>query len=168
MKRDDATKARFEALIEQHRGILHKIVRAYAYRAVDQQDLTQEIIVQLWLAFPKYEPARKFSTWMYRIALNTAIALKRSRQRRPEEPCLASLSERDQASNNPVQLDASLVIQGILAQLDDFDKALLLLYFEEHTAIEMSEILGISAPNVAVRISRLKQRIRQINTEETH
>src|SRR6516164_9729236 len=86
MKTSEAAKAQFECLLEQHAGILRKVAFGYARNETDRRDLTQEILLQLWKAYPRYSPERPFSTWMYRIALNVAISGLRKQSRPGRAP----------------------------------------------------------------------------------
>jgi RNA polymerase sigma-70 factor (ECF subfamily) len=160
----DSPQDRFLGLLERHRKILFKVAHTWCRHAEDWRDLVQEITAELWRAFPRYDEERPFSTWMYRIALNVAISFARRAGRRRMQP----LSENDCPT---VSSDASVTGQEhddhvaallrFIDQLDDLNRALLLLYLEEHSYREIAEVLGISETNVATKISRLKQRIRK-------
>ena len=160
----DTTQARFQELLERHQKILFKVASTYCRNLEDRRDLEQEIAVQLWRAFPRYDPGRSFSTWMYRIALNVAISSARRAGRRE----MQSLS-RDGDVAEPVDLPAELhdrdervaALRGFIDRLDGLNRALLLLYLEEHSYREIADVLGITETNVATKISRLKQRIRK-------
>lgn len=158
-----ARRDAFVALLEAHVRIVHKVAHAYCWSADDRADLTQEILAQLWAAFPRYDPARPFSTWMYRVALNVAISWLRGdgRRRRRHEPL-------DPARHDPVAPpprdeadDRVRALYAVIDSLAPLDRALLLLYLEDHTAREIGAILGLGDSNVATRISRLKQRLKR-------
>ena len=153
----------FAALLQRHRGILSKVAGTYAWQADDRDDLMQEIAAQLWRAWPGYDPARPFSTWMYRIALNVAISHVRSRTRgvQPEswhEDHHELADPRAHDHEGRQQVDQ--LYRFIQAQ-PPLDRALLLLYLEDHSYREMADVLGLSETNVATKIGRLKQRLRQ-------
>ena len=155
--------ATFAGLLQRHRGIVFKVASTYARGAEDREDLAQEIAAQLWRAWPRYDPARSFSTWMYRVALNVGISHLRGdgRHRRHVVPLDDSLHEA--ADDNPTdhERDQQLrILHGFIATLEPLNRALLLLYLEDRGTREMAEVLGISESNVTTRISRLKQRIR--------
>ena len=153
----------FEGLLREHQRIVFKVVSVYARHPEDRRDLTQEICVQLWRSFPSFDEGRaRFSTWMYRVALNVAISQMR-RQPRPDE--FETLDQQ--------QLDAMGGAEGIVEpdervealhrfidQLDPLNRALILLYLEDRSYGEIAEILGISETNVATKISRIKQKLR--------
>ncbi len=163
----DSPQTRFAALLEQHRGIVFKVATTYCRHLDDRQDLVQEIAAQLWRAFPGYDPARSFSTWMYRIALNVAISHVRSiGGRAPVVP----LDEHQDThpgfaiDDGSAQHEADQQVRALYAVIDrqsPMDRALLMLWLEDRSQREIAEIIGISESNVATKLNRLKQRIRQ-------
>ncbi len=153
----------FAALIDQHRRIIFKVANTYAFQAQDRDDLAQEIATQLWRAFPGYDPQRTFSTWMYRIALNVAISHVRTSVRHGRHAVPLEAEVHDLADENSPDHEADQQLRALhrfIAQLDKLNRALLLLYLEDQSYREIAEILGISETNVATKLSRLKQRIR--------
>ncbi len=154
---------RFEMLILSHQGIVYRVVRTYCRLEEDQQDLIQEIKLQLWRAFPKYDSSKVFSTWMYRIALNTAISWTRKSSRRVQH--VATLDEAEHEATQPIQSDELQVLYTLIDSLDAINRALLLLYLEELSLNEIGEVLGISPGNAAVKLTRLKQQLRQLANE---
>jgi RNA polymerase sigma-70 factor (ECF subfamily) len=153
---------RFEALLSSHAGVLFKVVRMFARYPEDQQDLAQEIRLQLWRAFGKYEESRSFSTWMYRVALNTAI----SWGRRSNPLIREAVALEDVHSAAPRPSEEVQVMYQLIDGLDPMNRALLLLYLEELSHAEIGEVLGITAANVATKISRLRQRLKEQATEQ--
>lgn len=164
--------AEFETLVEDHRGLLYKVVNTYCFHPEDQRDLMQEIVAQLWRGFPRFDRQRQFSTWMYRIALNVAISYVRSHVRRTRHSVALDESVHDVADEStgpPEREEQVRLLQRFITTLDPFNHALLLLYLEGCTAREIAEVLGISESNVTTRISRLKRRIRAyLDPEGTH
>ena len=163
MTGDDRQQA-FAALLQRHAGIVFKVANTYARLPDDRADLAQEIAAQLWRAWPKYDPTRSASTWMYRVALNVAISHVREqslRQRHDAVPLdddlhdMADTSATDHENENHLRL-----LQAFIARQPPLDRALLLLYLEERPQREIAEILGITESNVSTKIGRLKQRIR--------
>ena len=153
----------FRDLLERHRGIVFKVANTYGHQADDRADLVQEIAAQLWRAFPGYDPRRTFSTWMYRIALNVAISHVRSESRRQRHavPLDDELHDFADEHGNDHEADQRVrALHRFIAKLEPLDRALLLLYLEDHGARDIADILGISETNVSTKISRLKQRIR--------
>lgn len=154
--------ARFETLLERHRGIVFKVAGTYCRNAADRDDLAQDIAAQLWRAFPDYDEARPFSTWAYRIALNVAISFRRRDARRGSaEPLDETLHEVADPNTPEHGDDAVRVLQRFMAELDPLHRALLLLYLDEKSQREIADILGISETNVSTKINRLKQRLRE-------
>ena len=152
----------FDALLQRHRGIVLKIAGSYARSAEDRADLAQEIAMQLWRAWPSYDPARSFSTWMYRIALNTAISHLRAQAPASRDVPLDGHADALVAEGafDPVTLERLGLLRRFMATLGPLDRALLLLYLEERSGREMAEVLGIGQSNVSTRINRIRQRLR--------
>lgn len=152
----------FVSLLEANQGILYKVARAYAREEEEIKDLIQEITVQVWQAFPRYKPEFKFSTWLYRIALNVAISNLRKESKRKEihqgfdEKIVSKIPEEERNSDQSLKL-----LYQVIGTLNSIDRALILLYFEEKTYLEIAEIIGISETNVATKLSRLKKTIKE-------
>ncbi|TXH65616.1 MAG: sigma-70 family RNA polymerase sigma factor [Thermomonas sp.] len=154
----------FGALLQRHRGIVFKVAGSYTRQAEDRDDLAQEIAARLWHAYPKYDPARSFSTWMYRVALNVAISHLRERSTRQQHdavPLDDGMLEVADSTGFDHERDQHLrLLQDFIQRQPPLDRALLLLYLEERPQREIAEILGIGESNVSTKIGRLKQRIR--------
>ena len=153
----------FAELLQRHRAIVFKVAGSWSRHPEDRADLVQEIAAQLWRAWPAYDPARPFTTWMYRIALNVAIAAGRSAGRRPNADAALDEALHEVADPNaadPAVAQQLRLLQAFIARQAPLDRALLLLYLEERSQREIGEILGLSETNVSTRIGRLKRRIR--------
>ncbi|HEX6039199.1 sigma-70 family RNA polymerase sigma factor [Longimicrobium sp.] len=164
---DSATQDRFVVLVDEHRKILYKVASAYCREPADRADLEQEIVAQLWRSFSRYDARYRFSTWMYRIALNVAISYVRgeSRRRRTLVPAEESILQvaADDAGHEP---DERLpMLRAFIQQLGELDRALIILYLDDHRYDAIAEIVGISESNVGTRISRIKQRLRRELTQ---
>ena len=148
----------FLVLIKEHQGIIHKICRLYRESKEDREDLFQEILFQLWKSVSTFDNRSKFSTWMYRVALSTAIAVYRKNtlpiSYRPELPERAEQQE-DKGEQHELLLQA-------IKKLNDADKALILLYLEDMSYKEIAEITGITENNVGVRLKRIRDKIQQL------
>lgn len=154
----------FEARIEEHRGIVFKIAASYCPDGGEREDLVQEICLQLWRSYPRYDPRRRFSTWMYRVALNTAISFARTRRVRERRVVPLEDSEAAETAETPRRQDRDERIAQLnrfLYGLAGLDRALVVLYLEERSYREISEVLGISETNVGTKLGRLKQRMRR-------
>jgi RNA polymerase sigma-70 factor (ECF subfamily) len=158
----EAPQERFMTLLERHQKIVFKVASLYAGNAEDRRDLVQEITIQLWRSFSGYDERRTFSTWMYRVSLNVAISFGRKAGLRAKYSAALDEETRDPIDHTSVfeRDDRIRVLRGIIAGLDPMNRALLLLYLEEHSYREIGEVLGLSETNVATKISRLKMRIR--------
>jgi RNA polymerase sigma factor (sigma-70 family) len=154
-------EARFESLLSQHKGILYKIARSYAYCQEDQHDLIQDITLQLWRSFDSYDPAFKLSTWVYRVAMNTAISFLRSdslRKKYHVRTDVMLLDEPEESGNEELMLE----IQRMLQRLNKIDRAMFIMHLDGLDYAGISDVLNISASNVGTRLSRIKQ---QLNKE---
>jgi RNA polymerase sigma-70 factor (ECF subfamily) len=155
---------RFQALLAQHEKIVFKVAGMYFRHPEDRRDLAQEIAIQAWRSFGGYDPARSFSTWLYRIALNVAISNARSaglrdRHAVPFDEDAHDIA--DERSNEHAEADERVrELHRFIDALGALDRALMLLYLEDRGYREIAEVLGISETNVATKINRLKQRIR--------
>ena len=155
-------QADFVQLISANKGIIIKICNSYCVNANDREDLAQEIIFCLWKGSKKYDPDYKFSTWMYKVALNVAISFYRySKKRANTIPFSDKHLEIEDPSLDPSASEAnSSLLQKHIYALKDLDKALIILYFEEKSYKEIAEIMGISETNVATKVSRIKERLK--------
>jgi RNA polymerase sigma-70 factor (ECF subfamily) len=150
-------------LIEDNRRIIYKICHVYCKNKQDQEDLQQEIVYQLWRSYPNYDPKYKFTTWMYRVALNIAISFYRKTKTGSD---IVSLEEEHtEVAEEQTDVAAKETTINSLYQfingLKELDKALMLLYLEEKSYAEIADILGISETNVATKISRTKEKLKQ-------
>jgi RNA polymerase sigma-70 factor (ECF subfamily) len=161
-------KEAFLRLLDQHAGIIRKVAAGYSSSLADRHDLMQEINLQLWKAYPRYSPERPFSTWMYRIALNVAISFLRSNTRPVRQTVpLDEIDIADEAAGSREPDERIPILQSVIAGLDPLNRALLLLYLDDHSYREISSILGITETNVATKLNRLKQRVRRDITQIT-
>jgi RNA polymerase sigma factor (sigma-70 family) len=159
----DKTPA-FEKLVQEHKGLIYKVTNAYCKNEEDRKDLIQEIIVQLWKSFDKYDPKFKHSTWIYRIALNVSISFYRKEKRRAgiANPLSENLFKyNDDLEKIATQESSILLLHQFIAELKELDRALMLLYLEEKTHKEIAGIIGISETNVATKIGRIKTVLKQ-------
>jgi RNA polymerase sigma-70 factor (ECF subfamily) len=156
-----ASRDEFLALLRRHTGIVRKVAASYTGCAADRRDLEQEIVLQLWRAWPRYQPQRSFSTWIYRIALNVAISALRQARLRPTVPLDETVAEPADEASAPAQAENAQLLQRLIGALAPLDRALLLLHLEERSYADIAAILGLSETNVATKLSRLKQTLRR-------
>lgn len=165
-KRDDTARTDFHALLERHRRIVLKVASTYAREPADRADLAQDIITQCWRAFASYDATRSFSTWMYRIALNVAISFARGNDHRQRHAVAFDDTLHDVAAGADAETDERLrMLYRCIDTLDPLNRALLILYLDERSQREIAEILGITETNVATKIGRLKERLRNDMSE---
>ncbi|HTD40542.1 MAG TPA: sigma-70 family RNA polymerase sigma factor [Mucilaginibacter sp.] len=157
------SQEQFLKLIEQNKGIIYKVSRAYGKNDEDREDLFQEIMIRLWNAFDRYDDQYKLSTWMYRVALNVAISFYRKQRRRieSESPLTESMIDIADESDNPDLENNVRLLQQFISELNELEKALMILYLESKSYKEIAEILGITETNVATKINRVKGRLRE-------
>ena len=149
------------ALLDEHKGILFKVAHAYCPRAEDRDDLVQEMSLQVWRSHPRFDGRCKVSTWMYRIALNVAISFHRAE--RAHRHLLSGddhLRDLPTTEAGPPPEDVQ-ALHRLIEGLDGLNKALVLLYLDDHSHAEIAAILGITPTNVATKISRIKERLRR-------
>lgn len=153
----------FIELLQKHQNIVHKVCRIYTNNQDAHNDLFQEIAIQLWKAFPKFRGDSKFSTWMYRVGLNTAITLYRKNKRRiiTQEFDAVQFKISAEAYDNSEEEQLKLMYQAV-HQLNDIDKALVFLFLEDKNYREISETLGISEVNARVKMNRIKTKLKTI------
>jgi RNA polymerase sigma factor (sigma-70 family) len=149
--------------IESNKGILFKICRIYQDNAEDRDDLLQEMTLQLWLAFDSFKGESKFGTWMYRVALNTAIAFFKKQKRRPDDQMLPYDFDRAEELSRASEEEEKLAMfYKSVHQLNKIEKALVYLYMEDQSYEEIAIHLGITPLNARVRLSRIKDKLKEI------
>jgi len=153
----------FVTELERNQNIVHKVCSLYTNNRDAHNDLFQEITIQLWKAYPKFRGDSKFSTWMYRVALNTAITLYRKSKRKPITQDYDSVIYKISAEEyDPTQEQQLKLMYSAVRQLGDIDKALVFLYLENKNYTEIAETLGITEVNARVKMNRIKTKLRTI------
>ncbi len=154
---------KFVTDLEENQNIVHKVCKIYTNNQDAHNDLFQEISIQLWKAYPKFRGEAKFSTWMYRVALNTAITLyrksKRSIQTQDFDSVLYKIESTQYDDTEEEQLK---LLYKAVHHLSDIEKALVFLYLEDKNYKEISETMGISEVNARVKMNRVKNKLRDI------
>ena len=151
----------FVEIFEANIGIIYKISKAYTRTAADRDDLINDIALELWKAFPRFKGHAKISTWIYRIALNTSMNYKR--RQKNEISLFSDLKQIDNISTLIDNEDNSIIdlLYSCIEDLDEINKAIIILYLDNNSHDEISEITGISKTNVGTRISRIKEQLRK-------
>lgn len=157
MKQQKSNKKALSELIEKNQAIIHKVTLIYTSTLADREDLFQEICLQLWRSFPNFREESKFSTWMYRVALNTAISNIRKQQKKiVAEP----LSNRLQIPAEPTDdAENAKLLYAAISKLNRIDKAIILLWLEEKSYDEIASITGLTKSNVSVKLMRIKRKL---------
>ena len=164
---DAQREARFTAWLAEHRGIMHKIARAYATEPADQADLLQEILLQLWRSLSAFREQAKPSTWIYRVCLNTAMTWKRGatqRERRiaPEGNLHHIAADGATPADNAGQEELLQKLYAAIQAMPDFDRALVLLMLDGLPYREIGEVTGLTENHVGVALTRARKRLAEI------
>jgi RNA polymerase sigma-70 factor, ECF subfamily len=156
-------EAKFVELVKENQNIVHKICRLYSHDQDSHNDLFQEITIQLWKAYPKFRGDAKFSTWAYRVGLNTAITLYRKKKKSINTIEFDSTFHKvTQEEYNYEEEEQLKLMYSAISELNDIEKALVFLYLEDKNYTEISETLGISEVNARVKINRIKGKLKKI------
>jgi len=148
---------------QKNQNIVHKVCRIYTHDQESHNDLFQEITIQLWRAFPKFRGDSKFSTWMYRVSLNTAITLYRKSKRKIQTQNFETISFKIKSEDYDDTIEQQLkLMYEAVKKLNDIDKALVFLYLEDKSYREISDTLGITEVNARVKMNRAKEKLRKI------
>lgn len=151
----DNLKDQYVALIQQHEGIIHKVIGLHVDDAEDKKDLFQEILLQAWKSFGKFKGQSAFSTWLYRVALNTVFNFKKSEKKKVETEIAAS--ENVQTHVQPKEDHELLYL--LIRQLDEVDRTLMTLHLDGYKNMEIADIMGMTSNHVNVKIHRVKNQI---------
>jgi len=158
----------FLQIIQKNQGIVHKVCNIYCDTEDDRHDLFQEIVAQLWRSFPTFRKESKVSTWMYRVALNTAITTFKKSKRRPDQNRLTF--ENFQLVDEAYDVEVEEQIKSLhkaVNNLTGIEKSIVLLYLENKKYEEIAEITGITQNYVRVKMNRIKKKLKKMmDTEE--
>ena len=163
----EAQKNYFVDMVFDNINIIHKICNIYSDGS-NREDLKQEIIYQLWKSYPKFSAQSKFQTWMYRVALNTALLSFRKKKLIYTELTTEELKVSDADRENADVKSKINELYRHIGTLNDLDKAVTFLYIEKFSYKEISEIMGISEKNVSVKLVRIKNRLRELFNSSNH
>ncbi len=158
----------FLQIITENQGIIHKVCSVYCDLEEDRRDLFQEILAQLWKSYPSFRNESKFSTWMYRVALNTAITSFKKDKRQPDKSGISyenlQLAEEIYDTREEEQIK---ILNKAVSQLSGIEKSIILLFLEDKKYEEIAEITGITQNYVRVKMNRIKKKLKLLmNTEE--
>lgn len=153
---------RFLQQINEHKGIVHKVSKMYMDNSLDQEDLFQEIIMQLWKAYPTFKGTSKFSTWMYRVALNTAIVFFKKDNRKVDKAHLNENIDIADTNDSQEKEEKLAYLYKAVHELNHIEKALIFLFLENQSHREIAQNLGITEVNARVKLNRTKEKLQQI------
>jgi RNA polymerase sigma-70 factor (ECF subfamily) len=165
----ETAEQEFLQLVNQNQGIIRKVCHLYGRNEADKEDLYQEIVIQLWKSFGSFRGEAKFSTWMYRIALNTAISNLRKETRKvelsfpefiPKEPA--------DTGEEKIKEEKLREMYSAISRLTEVEKAIVMLYLEDKSYDEMEEILGISSGTLRVKMNRIKEKLRTLTKAQEY
>ncbi len=151
----------FISLLNEHQRIIHKVCNLYMDAHTDREDLFQEITLQAWKAYGNFRGDAKFSTWLYRVALNTAITFFRKEKRQPDIFSTEAVPDfRSNDAYDPIEEQVKAMYAAI-GELSKIDKAIVMLYLEDYSYNDIGEMMGITANNVAVKMNRIKTKLKE-------
>ena len=156
------TQKIFLQQINENKGIIHKVTKMYMDNPLDQEDLFQEIVMQLWKAYPSFKGTSKFSTWMYRVALNTAIVFFKKDHRKVDKASLNEQIEIADFSDSHEKEEKLAYLYKAVQELNQIEKALIFLFLENQSHREIAQNLGITEVNARVKLNRTKEKLQQI------
>lgn len=155
----------FLAVIKAYERVIYKVCYLYTNKTASLNDLYQEAVLNIWKAFPKFRNECKISTWIYRITLNTCISFIRKEKNIPE--IIALTREAEEKANETDEFKEMLrELYRLINRLGQLDKSIVLLYLEEKNYEEIAEITGLTVTNVATKLSRIKEKLRKMKTNE--
>jgi len=149
----------FKQWLGEYNRLIYKVVRAYGSTADDKEDLFQEICLQLWLSIPRFEGRAKVSTWIYRVALNTALVWNRGEKNRRKHSSQTNIFREQQLVESKQSEEVVERLYGAIKKLPKIDASIVLMQLDGLPYSEMSEILGISESNVGVKLNRAKKQL---------
>ncbi|AQX04921.1 sigma-70 family RNA polymerase sigma factor [Elizabethkingia meningoseptica] len=154
----------FSKLVKENQGLIIKVARMYTNTPDDQQDLFQEIVLQLWRSYDTFKGNSKISTWMYRVALNTAITLFRKTTRTIKTDELADFHQPIDDENDENQQQIALLYK-VIKMLGDIDRAIVMMYLDDVPYKDIAENIGITEVNARVKMNRLKKTLKDLMTQ---
>ncbi len=157
----------FVQIITENQGIIHKVCSIYCDREEDRRDLFQEILVQLWKSFPSFRSESKFTTWMYRVALNTAITSFKKEKRQPDKSGILyeNMQLADEMYDTRAEDQIRMLNQAV-SHLTGIEKSIILLFLEDKKYEEIAEITGITQNYVRVKMNRIKKKLKLLMVTE--
>ena len=158
---------KFLDIVRNNQGIIHKVCSIYCDNEEDRNDLVQEILAQLWKSFPTFRNESKFTTWMYRVALNTAITTFKKNIRQPDRSPLSHSNFLMVDENSAPELEDNIrLLREAISKLTGIEKSIILLYLENKSYEDIADITGITQNYVRVKMNRIKKKLKSLMTSE--
>jgi RNA polymerase sigma-70 factor (ECF subfamily) len=161
-------KKEFLDILSSYQGILHKVTLVYFREKAEREDMFQEILYQLWKAFPKLKKRESIGSWIYKVAINTSLSQVNKNRRLEFRKNLPELSGSGNAEENLIKNEEIRLLIDAIHRLNEIDKTIMLLYLERKSYDEMAEITGLSVSNIGVKINRAKKELYQHLTKIYH
>jgi RNA polymerase sigma-70 factor (ECF subfamily) len=158
----EVLKEAFINLINQHQGLIFKVCNMYCRHDEDREDLFQDILLQLWRSYATFKSDSKVSTWMYRVALNTAISRLRKHKNGTSTEALNDEAFKIEAVNDEESVARSRLMYAAIERLTDVERGITMLYMDNHSYREIAEIMGISESNVGYKINQIKSKLKNL------
>lgn len=150
----------FSKRIKESQGIIHKVSRMYCDNEEHRKDLFQEILIQLWKSYPSFRGDSKFSTWMYRVAINVAIQdLRKTKKKQQLFSQTNQFKDTSEEKKTDVENEKLKLMHSAIAQLNKVEKAIVMLHLDEKSNEEIAEIVGITQNYVRVKMNRIKTKL---------
>lgn len=157
-----AKEKEFSQLIRDNQGLIIKVSRLYTNSPEDEQDLFQEIVLQLWRSYDSFKGQSKISTWMYRVALNTAITLFRKKTKSPQTGELMDFHYQDVIDDDDEKQQQISTLYKIIKMLPSVERAIVTMYLDDLPYRDIAENLGITEVNARVKMNRLKKTLKEL------
>ncbi len=158
-------KKNFVRLIEQHQALIHHICTVYYPQEEDRKDIVQDIILQLWKAYPNFRGESKISTWIYSVSLRTVLSKIRNEHRQPLQESLSDFHQN--IGHAPAYADDEMqLLHYVIGRLNPLDKALVMLYLDEYSYQEIATVLDMTVTNVSTKINRIKTKLKKMYQAE--
>lgn len=149
--------------LNKSQGIVHKVCNMYCDNSEDRKDLFQEILIHLWKSYPSFKGDAKFSTWMYRVAFNIAIQHLRKEKKKKEDSVLPEEFEQFHQETEEEELgEERRMLRNAVKQLNEIEKAIIMLYLEDRDHEEIADVIGITQNNVRVKMTRIRNKLKDL------
>ncbi len=157
-----AKEKEFSKLVKDNQGLIIKVSRLYTNSLEDEEDLFQEIVLQLWRSYDSFKGQSKISTWMYRVALNTAITIFRKKTKSPQTDELMDYHHKDFVEDDDEKNQQIFLLYKVVKMLPNVERAIVMMYLDDLPYRDIAENLGITEVNARVKMNRLKKTLKEL------